>query len=55
MSNFLKNKKILISIISVLILTILIVGGIFLFKGNNKDTNVNKSETMLLTLRLTLQ
>ncbi len=46
MSNFLKNKKILISIISVLILTILIVGGIFLFKGNNKDTNVNKSETI---------
>jgi len=45
MSNFLKNKKILISIASVLILAILISGGIFLFKENKKGTEKNKQDS----------
>lgn len=42
MKDILKNKKVLISIISILVLSILIVGGIFIFKGSDKDTKENK-------------
>ncbi len=42
MKDFLKNKKVLIGIASVLILAILIVGSIFLFKDNKKDNKENK-------------
>lgn len=42
MKDILKNKKVLISIASVLVLAILIVGGVFIFKGNDKDTKEDK-------------
>jgi len=42
MKDILKNKKVLISIASVLVLAILIVGGVFIFKGSDKDTKENK-------------
>jgi len=42
MKVFLKNKKVIIGIASVLILAILIVGSILLFNGNNKNTKENK-------------
>lgn len=45
MSNFFKNKKVLISIISILIIAILIGGSIFLFKGNKKDTEKNNQNS----------
>lgn len=46
MGDFLKSKQVLISITSMLILTILIVVGIFLFKGHNKNKlDYNPQET----------
>lgn len=45
MKKFVKNKKVLISITSVLMLAILVGGSIFLFKENTKDTENNNQNS----------
>ena len=42
MSDFLKNKKVIIGIASVLILSVLIIGGLFLFRKEEKSPNEEK-------------